>query len=127
MGPGNLAGNDAGLAAMGNDQLFNEFFSPDMDKTAFKAAAYNFTQTGNKTDVDTVNTNAGNNQNIYVNGDLTLRNGTLGSPEKPVALFVDGSLNLAGNVIIWGAYTPRIPSSPPVRTRSWGRWYPKGL
>jgi hypothetical protein len=102
MGSGNLAGNDATLAAMSNDQLFSDFFSSGMDKTAFKNSAYQFTQSGNKTDVDTVNTNAGNNQNIYVNGDLTLNNGTLGSPDKPVAIFVDGNLVLKGNVIIWG-------------------------
>jgi hypothetical protein len=102
MGAGNLSSNDATLAAMTNDQLFSDFFSSGMSKTAFKDSAYQFTQSGNKTDTDTVNSNAGNNQNIYVNGDLTLNNGTLGSPEKPVAIFVDGDLTLKGNVIIWG-------------------------
>lgn len=39
---------------------------------------------------------------VYVNGDLTLRNGVIGSPERPLVLVVDGDLNVAGNMIIWG-------------------------
>lgn len=95
MGQENYAANDDTLANMGSEQLFQDFASGGMTQADFKTKAYTYGQTSGVP-------NAGNNQLIYVPGDLTFNNGELGSPTKPVILFVDGNLQLKGNVVIWG-------------------------
>ena len=39
---------------------------------------------------------------VWHDGDLTINGGTLGSPDRPVTLVVDGDVNMTGNVIVWG-------------------------
>lgn len=95
MGQENYAASDSNLANMGSEQLFQDFASGGMSQADFKAKAYNYNQSSGVP-------NSGNNQLIYVPGDLTFNNGELGSPTKPVILFVDGNLQLKGNVVIWG-------------------------
>lgn len=98
MGAGNVSANDTGIQGLTTDQLFADFFSNNKTKAEFIASAYQFTQGGGNSNLG----NAGNNQLIYVTGDLDLNGGTLGSENKPVALYVKGDLKNVGNSTIWG-------------------------
>ena len=112
MGEGNYDAGNATLAGFDPadpDPLFSQFVSGGLSMDAFKlhSGTHEFTPPssgGNGNNDNAVSTalTATNKNQIWVNGDLTLRNGTIGSPEKPVILAVSGSLNLAGNVTIWG-------------------------
>jgi hypothetical protein len=98
MGSEHYDQNNADLAAMSGDQLFSDFASGGLSKEQFRTSEFTHQYTPSQ----------GNNQittnknQIWVDGDISLRNGTIGSPDKPVILVVNGDLTLAGNVIIWG-------------------------
>lgn len=109
MSEGNYDANNPTLAGLSANDLFSQFVSGGLSMDAFKlhSGTHEFTPPstgGNGNNDNAVSTalTATNKNQIFVNGDLTLRNGTIGSPEKPVILAVEGSLNLAGNVTIWG-------------------------
>jgi hypothetical protein len=104
MGSENLVQNDTSISSLTADQLFSAYAGAGLTREQFKDATttYKLSSTGGKLDPDQITTDARTSQNIYVDGGLTLRNGVLGSPERPVVLYVNGDLNLAGNVIIWG-------------------------
>jgi hypothetical protein len=102
MDSSNYNEGNASLQNMSTDQFFTQFAGNGLNKSQFGSRAFQYTPPtsgSGQVDADSVSTS---NQLIQVNGDLTLRNGTLGSPERPVVLYVNGSLNLAGNVNIWG-------------------------
>ncbi len=98
MGPDNYQGNQEYLAQMQPDDLFSQFASGGLTKSEFKNSSSTMIYTPG-TGNNQITTNA--NQ-IWVEGNLSLQNGTIGSPDKPVILVVAGDLTLAGNVIIWG-------------------------
>ena len=97
MGEENYDSNNASLNTMSNDDLFSQFAGSGLTKDQFKNSANTLIYEPSKKDLPSTNLNQ-----IWVDGDLTLRNGTIGSPDKPVIIVVNGDLNLAGNVIIWG-------------------------
>jgi hypothetical protein len=92
------AGNEM-LQEISADDLFSQFVSNGYTMEQFRdlAGTHEFT-----TNPDTSALTSTNKNQIWVEGGLTLRNGTIGSPDKPVILAVNGALNLAGNVTIWG-------------------------
>lgn len=85
--------NNAALAAMTGDQFFSHIMGSD--KAAFQDAAVTITSSSSIAEVNT-------NPFIWAQGDITLNGGRYGTPDKPIALVVNGDLSLAGNVIIWG-------------------------
>jgi len=99
MGEENYDPNNAEINAMSNDDLFSQYAGGGLTKDQFKNSdnTYTYDPSGQGHGLPSTNLNQ-----IWVDGDLTLRNGTIGSPDKPVIIVVDGDLNLAGNVIIWG-------------------------
>lgn len=93
---GHTTANDAALKAMSTDQLFQDYASGGMSKDEFKTKAYNYNAASGQT-------NYGSNQLIYVSGNMELKgNTTIGTPSKPVILFVDGNLTIKGTADIWG-------------------------
>jgi hypothetical protein len=42
------------------------------------------------------------NETIWIEGDLDLDSGTIGSPEAPVVLVVNGDLKMEGNTVVFG-------------------------
>jgi Tfp pilus assembly protein PilX len=86
-------GNRTDLASMTGDQFFSYIMGAD--KETFQISATYVEAGGALPDVNV-------NPLVWHNGDLQINGGVLGSPDKPIALVVDGNLSLAGNVIIWG-------------------------
>jgi hypothetical protein len=76
-----------------SSNLFNNFFN--QSKATVQAAA-NQTYNAN-------NINGANNVTIWINGNLTLNGATtVGTPDKPVILIVNGTLNLNNSATIYG-------------------------
>ncbi|MFP5483081.1 MAG: hypothetical protein ACLGGW_07360, partial [Gammaproteobacteria bacterium] len=93
----NFSGGDTSLSTMSTDDFFTTYAgNGTTTKSQFISSAYTY-QTG-----PNANNSANNNPLIYVNGDLSLNGGTIGSQDNPVVLFVNGNIDLKGNVIIWG-------------------------
>ncbi|HRQ59407.1 MAG TPA: hypothetical protein PLN31_18490 [Azoarcus taiwanensis] len=86
-------GNNAAIAGMTGDQFFESIMGSS--KTDFRSGA---TEVSAGEALPNLNVNPV----VWHEGDLQVNGGTLGSPEKPVTLVVDGNLTLVGNVIIWG-------------------------
>lgn len=84
---------DPSLQTLSNDDFFLNILG--VDKPTFQDAAQEVSAGDPLPEVNV-------NPLIWHNGDLSINGGVIGSPEKPVSLVVDGSLNLTGNVIIWG-------------------------
>lgn len=110
----NWVANDTDLATLSQDALFANYVadSDNEDRnwttiTDFKAEAAEYTP-GSSPGRGSSTLSAVTSDLIYVSGagdvatTLSLRNGTIGSPDRPVTIVVNGNLNLAGNVIIWG-------------------------
>jgi hypothetical protein len=85
--------NNTDIASASNDDFFQDILG--VTKTDFYDASQQVTAGDPLPEVNV-------NPLIWHDGDLSLNGGVIGSPEKPVALVVDGTLNLRGNVIIWG-------------------------
>jgi Tfp pilus assembly protein PilX len=81
------------LSAMTGDQFFESIMG--VDKTIFKEAATVVTPGQTMPDVNV-------NPLVWYDGDLKLQTGTLGSPEKPITLVVNGDISVSGNLTVWG-------------------------
>jgi hypothetical protein len=96
--------NDPDLQNTNGEILFQEYVASQSDYAWADIGAY-------AADTDNVvtvvpgqrgTTTIGDAPLVYVDGDLTLRNGTIGGPDQSVLIVVNGDVDLAGNVIIWG-------------------------
>lgn len=85
--------NNELISGYTNDEFFENILG--VDRTTFREASQQVTAGEPLPEVNV-------NPLIWHSGDLSINGGVIGSPEKPVSLVVDGSLSLAGNVIIWG-------------------------
>lgn len=97
---GFTAQNDASLAALSTEDLFKQFAGNGLSKSEFQQKAFNYTSTSGS---GLNQANSGENQLIYVTGDLELKgNVQIGTFSKPVILVVSGNLKVTGTADIWG-------------------------
>ena len=109
MGPDNFE-TDPTLQSMSNDDFWLDYAAPLKDggtgppytKAEFEAAATLYTQGGTGKGGQGGDAVIPDASFIWVDGDLSLTNQTIGSQENPVTIYVDGSLNFLGNATIWG-------------------------
>lgn len=107
MGPENFE-EDASLQTMSDDDFWMDYGAPLKDdgtpytKAEFETAATLYTQGGTGKGGQGGDAVIPDASFIWVNGDLSLTHQTIGSPENPVTIYVDGSLNFVGNATIWG-------------------------
>jgi hypothetical protein len=107
MGPDNFD-TDASLQTMSGDDFWTDYAAPlkadgtPYTKAEFELAATLYTQGGTGKGGKGGDAVIPDASFIWVNGDLSLTNQTIGSQENPVTIYVDGSLNFLGNAIIWG-------------------------
>jgi Tfp pilus assembly protein PilX len=85
--------NRTDLSSMTGDQFFAYLMGSDKD--TYKASATVVSAGESLPDVNV-------NPMVWHEGDLSIQTGSLGSPEKPITLVVNGNLTLVGNVSIWG-------------------------
>jgi hypothetical protein len=89
---------DPSLAFPG-DQLFERLFSVPRD--AFRETAV--TMHVDPTEASDITAlKSARNETIWIEGDLDLDSGTIGSPEAPVVLVVNGDLKMEGNTVVFG-------------------------
>ncbi|MFU8832863.1 MAG: PilX N-terminal domain-containing pilus assembly protein [Wenzhouxiangella sp.] len=81
------------LSSLSADAFFEQVLG--MDKDTYKAGAKVVSAGESLGDVNV-------NPAVWYDGDLRLQSGTLGSPEKPITLVINGDLAMLGNVTIWG-------------------------
>ena len=101
---GAVIGNDLALAALSTDAFFATYFG--LDKAGWKnqpSVARIDCSSGCASALTAAIASAGNNPMVWVEGDLTLAGPlTLGSPQRPLLLVVNGALRLDGAVLLHG-------------------------
>ena len=101
---GAVIGNDLALAALGTDAFFATFFG--LDKAGWRnqpSVARIDCRSGCTSALVAAIASAGNNPMLWVEGDLTLAGPlTLGSPQRPALIVVNGAVRLDGAVLLHG-------------------------
>ena len=99
-----VIGNDGALAALSTDAFFATYFG--LDKAGWRnqpGVAGIDCSSGCTTALAAAIARAGNNPMVWIEGDLALAGPlTLGSPQRPVLLVVNGALRLDGAVLLHG-------------------------
>ena len=101
-GTASLVDNDASLAALSDDQMFQTFFG--VSKTQFRDAPTTTIVNCAGVCVSPVqNAIDAGARTIWVEGDMTLNsNATFGSPTVPIILVVNGNIEVRGNIVFYG-------------------------
>jgi len=103
-----IVDNDATLAGLTGDALFEGFFPPGRD--FIKSLAEGVDQALAIADGDAISSLGGSDGVMWIDGDsasagpyeVTMTGGTYGSQDHPVALIINGNLKVSGNPIIYG-------------------------
>lgn len=101
-----LIGNDASLRTTSEDQMFQTFFG--MPKNTWRDsvadARIDCSSTCGETNVSTaLGTGTGGARRLWLQGNLVMNaSPTLGSPNDPYIMVVDGTVEVRGNVISYG-------------------------
>ena len=112
-----IVGNDPALASLSPDQLFTAYFGLDKASWAAQPVVKTFTCPGNcAAALETAANAAGTNALIRVGGNLQVDGPvTIGSPQQPVLIVVEGSAQLRGAVTLHGVlYAASVGWTSPV-------------
>ena len=99
-----LAGNDVSLASLGGDAMFSFFLGLDKPRWKQQPGVRNITCSAScESELALALGPNSTNRLVWVNNDLRLSGVlSIGSPEHPVLLVVEGQVQLSGGVVIYG-------------------------